>query len=144
MSWVATAVVATVVGAQVYSADQQRKATNKQTSAIKDQAEADARAAAEAETSAAVAANTELANRKARRRNSALGLGDTSATLGGGAGVPSLGAARYATAGRAAQSATVAAAALPAASPVGGGSALGMGAGGGGMRGGSNRQRQVV
>ena len=57
MSWVATAVVATVVGTQLYAADKQRTATNHLTDAIKAAQEADARQAAEAETGAAVAAN---------------------------------------------------------------------------------------
>ena len=93
MSWVATAVVAAVVGTSAYSADKQRKAVNAQGDAMRAQQDEDARKAAEAETSAQVAANAKLAESKRRRRSSALALGDPTAsadTLGGAAGATAL------------------------------------------------------
>lgn len=89
MSWVATAVVAAVVGTSAYSADKQRKAVNAQGDAMRAQQDEDARKAAEAETSAQVAANAKLAESKRRRRSSALALGDPTGgaeTLGGAGG----------------------------------------------------------
>jgi hypothetical protein len=86
MSFVGVAVAA-FVGTNIYSADQARKTSNRQASALEAAREEDARKTAEAETSAQVAANARTTDTNRRRRNSALSLGDTTQTgetLGGG------------------------------------------------------------
>jgi Flp pilus assembly protein TadB len=140
MSFVAVA-IGTLAATTIYGADRQRRATNRQTDAIKAQQEDDARKAAEAETSAQVAANARLADTKRRRRASALELGNpagTADTLGGTAGSSVLSSAGpSAAAGRSATTAAGASAAYSGGTALGAGAALSRSTGGGGRRGGS-------
>jgi hypothetical protein len=126
MSFAITAVVA-AVGITAYSADQQRKSINAQSDAVRSQQEADARKAAEAETSAAVAANSRLAETKRRRRANALELGNP---MGGADALG--GAAPTTLAGGGPNAATRAAAAVVGSAPAG----TALGAGGTAYRGG--------
>lgn len=90
---VSLTIAAVGVGTAAYSADQQRKGIHAQQDAANAAIAADAREKAEAETMAQVAANAKLADSKRRRRSSALGLGDPTAsadTLGGAAGATAL------------------------------------------------------
>jgi hypothetical protein len=82
----------------------QHDAQKEQAAALRSMHDEDARKAAEAETGAAVAANAQIAESKRRRRSSALGLGDDSATdtlgaptgaLAGGASAASRSLAAY-------------------------------------------------
>jgi hypothetical protein len=90
---IAVAVIS--AGTAVYTSQQQKKAIQKQSSALEAARAADALEAASAETDAATAANAATADAKRRRRGNALALGDTSggtlggtSVLGAGSGTP--------------------------------------------------------
>lgn len=92
MSFVAVAVTAAVVGGALYVNDQQRKAMHKQQDAIRAAQDQDAREKAKAETDAQVAANSQVAATRRRRRDNALALGDPAGSVLGGTSVLGAGA----------------------------------------------------
>lgn len=79
MSWVATAVIGTMVGMQVYGAEQSRKAANRQQRAIDDAKAADAEQLAQAEAGANAARVADKTRR--RKANSLLATGASSGAL---------------------------------------------------------------
>lgn len=84
MGWLSTFGALLVGGPLLAQAQLQKDAQKDQAKALQSMQDEAARKAAEAETNAAVAANTQIAETKRRRRSSALGMGDSS-TLGGAA-----------------------------------------------------------
>ena len=79
MSWVATAIVGTMVVSTAYNADQRRKAANKQERAIEDAKAADAEQLAQAEAGANAARVADKTRR--RKANSLLATGAPSGPL---------------------------------------------------------------
>ncbi len=137
MGWLGALILGGPLAAQAVI---QRDAQKEQNAALQAARDEDARLAAEAETGAQVAANAQLADSKRRRRASALGMGDPSATtdsLGGGAtalagGAP---AGRPAAAGYySSPSASYGGTALGAGAPASAGRVYSGGGGGGQQR----------